>query len=61
MERSTHGNESEITHNVWWGQGLVSDMRLQFSSACIFRAILEAEEAAGNIREALEQFWERYL
>lgn len=36
-------------------QGLVLDMRLQFSSGCISCPISEAKEAAENHREALKQ------
>lgn len=37
QKRVTHGKEyvwKGITHNVWWSQGLVFEIRSQFSSGC---------------------------
>lgn len=42
--------------NVWLGQGLVCDIKLQLSSEWTSDAISDAGEAAGNLGEALGQF-----
>lgn len=55
-KRVTHGGELCITFG--WSQGIIFDMRLQFSSGCISSEISEAKEAAGNLREALGPFGE---